>query len=476
MKICILAEGCYPYVMGGVSSWVHSIIKMFPKVEFSVVTIVPDRSYRKKFVYDIPGNVSEIYEIYLNDMDWAPKQGNSSMTDKEYSTLRRLIMDSDVDWDGVFDFFKKKQRSLNDLLMGEDFFKMITVMYDREYPEIPFTDFLWTMRSLYLPLFRALGSMVPEADIYHCVATGYAGIVGCLAHHMNGGKLLLTEHGIYTREREEELIKADWVQGIYKEIWIALFRKMSQVIYDRADRVVSLFEYARELQTELGCPREKTMVIPNGIDASRFEDIPGKTAEDEGYVNIGAFVRITPIKDIKTMIQAFSVAKRKAPELKLWIMGPDDEDMEYARECYEYVEYLGVNDIEFTGRIDTREYMGRMDATILTSISEGQPLTILEGYAACKPSIATDVGNCRGLIYGEAGDDFGKAGLLTHVMNVEEIAAAMVYIAKNKDKARAMGETGYKRMMDRFKLSDLRKAYARLYGELGEEMGLQWQE
>ena len=65
---------------------------------------------------------------------------------------------------------------------------------------------------------------------------------------------------------------------------------------------------------------------------------------------------------------------------------------------------------------------------------------------------------------------------MTHVMNVEEIAAAMVYIAKNKDKARAMGETGYKRMMDRFKLSDLRNAYARLYGELGEEMGLQWQE
>lgn len=476
MKVCIVAEGCYPYVMGGVSSWVHSIIKMFPKTEFAVAAIVPDRSYRKKFVYELPENVVEISEIYLNDKDWGQKSASKSMSDAEYATLRHLIMDSDVDWDGVFGFFRKKPRSLNDLLMGEDFLKIITALYDREYPEIAFTDFLWTMRSVYLPLFHALCSEVPKADIYHCVSTGYAGIVGCFARYIYGGKLLLTEHGIYTREREEELIKADWVHGIYKDIWITLFRKMSQVVYDRADIVTSLFEHARELQTELGCPPEKTIVIPNGVDASRFEDIPGKTAEDEGFVNIGAFVRITPIKDIKTLIQAFSVAKREAPELKLWIMGPDAEDMEYARECYEYVDYLGVSDIEFTGRIDTREYMGRMDATILTSISEGQPLTILEGYAARKPSIATDVGNCRGLIYGEAGDDFGTAGILTHVMNVDEIAAAMVFIAENRSEARKMGEAGYRRMMSRFKLSDLQNAYARLYRELGEELGLQWQE
>ena len=475
MKVCIIAEGCYPYVMGGVSSWVHSIINMFPKIEFCITAVIPDRSYRGKFVYEIPENVSEIYEIYLNDKDWISGKGSRSMSDKEYATLRHLIMDRDVDWDGVFRYFKKRERSLNELLMGEDFLNIITALYDRDYPEIAFTDFLWTMRSVYLPLFHALGSEVPKADIYHCVATGYAGIVGCLANYLNGGKLLLTEHGIYTREREEELIKADWVKGIYKDIWIALFRKMSQVVYDRADIVVSLFEHARELQTELGCPPEKTQVIHNGIEASLFENIPGKTPEDEGFVNIGAFVRITPIKDIKTLIQAFSVAKQEAPELKLWVMGPDSEDMEYARDCYEYVEYLGVTDIEFTGIIDTKEYMGRMDATILTSISEGQPLTILEGYAAHKPSIATDVGNCRGLIYGE-NDDFGTAGILTHVMNVEEIAAAMVFIAKNKDEARAMGEVGYKRMMSRFKLSDLKNAYTRIYRQLGEEIGLEWQE
>lgn len=109
------------------------------------------------------------------------------------------------------------------------------------------------------------------------------------------------------------------------------------------------------------------------------------------------------------MIQAFSFAKEREPRLKLWIMGPCDEDEEYARECYEQVEALGLTDVVFTGRINIRDYLGRMDVTILTSISEGQPLTILESYAAHVPVIATDVGNCSGLIFGE-NDDFGAEG------------------------------------------------------------------
>ena len=88
-------------------------------------------------------------------------------------------------------------------------------------------------------------------------------------------------------------------------------------------------------------------------------------------------------------------------------MGPTDEDEEYARECFDLVELMELPDVVFTGRVNVTEYLGGLDFTILTSISEGQPLTILEGYAAKLPAIATDVGNCRGLLYGED-DDFGE--------------------------------------------------------------------
>lgn len=476
MRVCIIAEGCYPYVVGGVSSWIHSMIKAFPQVEFVVLAIISNRSQRGKFTYELPDNLTEVYEAYLEDLDWGHKRKSgkrTSLNKEEYRALRSILLDEDVDWDTIFSMFQKKHFSVDDLLMGADFLNIVKECYQRRYPLIVFSDFLWTMRSIYMPLFLILQTPLPKADIYHCVATGYAGVLGSMAKHFYRSGLLISEHGIYTREREEELLKASWVEGIYKNVWIDQFRKMSRLAYERADKVTCLYEHARQLQLGLGCEEEKTQVTPNGIDMSRFADILGKQPEDEGYINIGAVLRVAPIKDVKTMIRAFAFAKEQNPALKLWIMGPVDEDKEYAEECYQLVEAMRVKDVIFTGRIDVREYLGRMDFTILTSISEGQPLTILESYAARKPVIATDVGNCRGLIYGE-GDDLGAAGILTHIMNVEEITAAIRDLAASSRLRKTMGECGYARLKKGYQLGQMIETYQELYKEIGWEYGKLW--
>ncbi len=469
MKICIVAEGCYPYVVGGVSGWIHSMIKAFPEYEFVVLGLVTNREQSGKFQYELPENVSAVYEAYLDDYDWTDtrKEGRRThLKKKEYRALRSLLVNKNVDWDTLFDMFQSGSFSIDDLLMGADFLKIVQEYYNNNYPQIVFSDFLWTMRSIYLPLFLTLKTPIPKADVYHCVATGYAGVLGAMATHLYGSRLLLSEHGIYTREREEEIIRAPWVKGIYKYIWIDQFKKMSMAAYNRAEVVTSLYGHARELQIELGCPEKKTVITPNGIDETRFKDIPGKLPEDEGFINIGAILRVTPIKDVKSMIQAFSFAKQKDERLKLWIMGPTDEEEQYANECYELVDALGVKDIEFTGRVDVTKYMGRMDMTILTSISEGQPLTILESYAAHLPVIATDVGNCRGLIYGEEGDELGAAGILTHIMNISEIADAMNVLAADEKLRKEMGEIGYKRVEKYYGIDEMRERYSKLYDEL----------
>lgn len=466
MRICIVAEGCYPYVVGGVSSWVNSMIKTFPDYQYTVLSIVANRSFRGKFVYDLPENIVEVHELYLEDYDFRGTQSNKmrkiKMTDTEFEAIKSLLINQKVDWDTLFHFFGENDFSLNDLLMGPQFLQAVKDCYRIRYPEVVFSDFLWTMRSMYLPLFLTLKMKLPKADLYHCVATGYAGVLGAMAKQKYGCGLLISEHGIYTREREEELIRAKWVEGIYKNIWIEQFRKMSQLAYDRADKVTSLYEHARELQIELGCPKEKTQVTPNGVDPSRFENLVVLPEMKDDKVHVGAILRVTPIKDVKTMIRAFAYAKKKAPSLKLWIMGPTDEDEEYAKECFAMVDLMEIDDIVFTGRVNVSEYMGGLDMTILTSISEGQPLTILESYAAHKPVIATDVGNCRGLIYGED-DDFGEAGILTHIMNVEEIADAMVQLATHPNRRKRMGESGYKRLMRKYKVVDMQKTYEQIY-------------
>ncbi len=484
MKVCLIAEGCYPYVVGGVSSWIHSLINVFPGIEFSLITILSDRGMRGKFVYELPANLMEVYEVYLQDVDWSPRRKGleSDQLDwmrlnrREHAALRSLVMGEEIDWENVFAMCQNERMSINELLMSPAFLDIIRDYYRKHFHNITFSDFLWTLRSIYLPLLIALQFRPPRADLYHAVATGYSGVIGSMAKILNpGSTLMISEHGIYTREREEEIIRARWVQGIYKDIWIQQFRKMSQCAYKYADVVTSLFAHARELQIELGCPAEKTIVTPNGINTARFATAPGKDPADP-FINVGAILRITPIKDVKTLINAFHFAQRQDPRLKLWLMGPDDEDKEYAEECRQLIETMGVQQVEMTGRIQTLEYIGKMDISILTSISEGQPLTILESFAVKKPCIATNVGNCYGLIYGENEDTLGPAGIVVPVMNINAIADAILTLARDEELRIQMGGIGYERLMRKYKLEYMTEKYRSLYRQMAQKAGVDYPE
>ena len=444
MKVCIVAEGCYPYVVGGVSGWINSLIKSFPNVEFILLAIVANRSFRGKFVYELPENLTQVYEVYLEDSEWEggdrkrKRRKKVHISRKEYDELLNMVLNRKTDWGVIFDLFHKKRLSVDDLLMGEDFFLIARECYNRNYSNINFSDFLWTLRSIYLPMFWTLKMDVPKADLYHCVATGYSGIL-------------------------------EYIPAGIALAWA----------YEKADTVTCLYDHARELQIELGCPEEKIKVTPNGINTEALADLPGKSEEEQQFINAGAVLRVTPIKDVKTMIQAFDFAKKKVKNLKLWIMGPADEDVKYAQECYDLVESLGTKDIEFTGRVNVKDYLGKMDFTLLTSISEGQPLTILESYAAHKPVIATDVGNCRELIYG-SNDDFGEAGILTHIMNIEEIAHAMVTMSLQEEERLRMGEAGYKRVNAFYRIEQMKDVYREVYQDIykgfSDKQGLEWTE
>ena len=105
MRVCIVSEGCYPYSSGGVSSWIHSMIQAFPNLEFVLVNIVSNREQRGKFKYELPGHVTEVYEVYLQDSDWSPRRGSSrlKLKEEEWRALRSLMLNENVEWDALFD-------------------------------------------------------------------------------------------------------------------------------------------------------------------------------------------------------------------------------------------------------------------------------------------------------------------------------------------------------------------------------------
>lgn len=67
MKICLLAEGCYPYVAGGVSSWIQMLIQGMPRHEFVIFAIGAEKKQRGQYKYTLPQNVVEIHEYFLDE-------------------------------------------------------------------------------------------------------------------------------------------------------------------------------------------------------------------------------------------------------------------------------------------------------------------------------------------------------------------------------------------------------------------------
>lgn len=157
--------------------------------------------------------------------------------------------------------------------------------------------------------------------------------------------------------------------------------------------------------------------------------------------------------------------------VRLHIIGPEDDE-QYAKECYELVDQLGVQEVIFTGMVNVLEYMEKLDFTILTSISEGQPLSVLESFAAGRPCVTTDVGCCRELLNGMEGDELGCAGFCVPPMEREALCNAMERMSTRTEERYQMGQIGKKRVELYYRHNDMIRNYGSAYAEVMKN----WQE
>ena len=466
MRICLLAEGCYPYVAGGVSSWIQMLIQGMPQHEFVILAIGAEAKQRGHYKYTLPENVVEIHEYFLDEFLFHPgkRKKKGGLTQGQHQAVLSLLKGNLRDWRELFELFGGSSGcEANDFLMSDDFLDIIMELARDEYRNTPFKDTFWTIRSMLIPLLNLLKCPIPEADIYHTVATGYAGILGAKFKYFTKKPFIVTEHGIYTREREEEILKADWVSTFFKQTWISFFNSLCFGAYQEADRIVSLFYGARRIQISLGADPEKCSVIPNGINMNRFSGIP-PIKEEPHPLAVGAIIRVVPIKDIKTMIYSFDLVKNSRPDAILYLIGPYEEDPEYYKECRDLITNLHCKDVHFVGRVNVTDWMERLDMVILTSISEGQPFVLLEAMASHRPVLATNVGSCKEIIDGFP-DEFGSAGEVVPVMNPSRIAKGILNIGESVEHMHELAENGYRRVDKYYRDTDFLNSYHTLYKE-----------
>jgi len=359
--------------------------------------------------------------------------------------------------------------------------QFISDQYGKHCPKIPFIDYFWTLRNIHAPIWVVAGIAGRIKDlgaVVHSPSTGYAGLLGALVHYHTGKPFIITEHGIYTREREIDILKAHWIQdnrtflektsgetNYLRQVWMRFFRTIGRICYDAADEVISLFDQARNIQVLYGASPAKTKVIPNGIDLPRFAALRREHAQTPRV--IGLIGRVVSIKDIKTFIKAIKITSSAIPDVQGWIVGPQEEDQEYFKECSMLAESLGLQEnIRFTGFKKVEEVLPELGVMTLTSVSEGMPLAVIEAFAAGVPVVMTDVGAASQLICGglDKGDrDLGAAGEVTGISDPHSLSAAYTKLLTDRAYWDACSKAASARAAAFYTREKFLASYAKIY-------------
>lgn len=482
--VCLFLEGTFPYISGGVSSWTYDLIRAQKDLTFYLVCILPPKGTLISH-YDIPSNVVGMDHVFLQKLPQEAKYAQIDERKKFFQEIEVPLLT--LQQRGTLESFKKINDLFNTyrpyldeyfLLNSEEAWNMLQRMYLSTMGDTSFLHYFWSWRSLLGAFYTVLLADLPSAGVYHTFCTGYAGLFLVRAHLETGRPCLITEHGIYTNERRIEITAADWLadrkamslnieknrfERDLKDYWIDSFVSYSKLCYECCDEIITIYEGNKQLQKADGADPSKMRVIPNGVEIEEFSHIPKELSDVPRIALIG---RVVPIKDVKSFIRAVALLKQRLPQLKAWVIGPTDEDSAYYQECLDLVQSYQLQDaLIFTGKVDIKDYIGKIDALVLSSISEAQPLVLLEAGTAGIPCVATEVGACPEMILGRKNEKprLGPGGCIAQLANPESIADAVSKLLADPVFYQACSQAMKERVQKYYSKADWCRAYRELY-------------
>ncbi|HEY2185992.1 MAG TPA: GT4 family glycosyltransferase PelF, partial [Xanthobacteraceae bacterium] len=256
--VCLIVEGAYPHVAGGVSTWVHGLIRRQPELRFSVIAILPEPP-PPVAKYDALPNLHRLHHLYLSETygrrGW---RRPSSLDQAAFDQAAHAFLSTGG---GLGELGKVeqligplvKERRTADLLDSTLAWNLVCDLYAREMPHESFLHFFWAWRALFGGLVATLSFPLPEARVYHTVSTGYAGLLAARASVETGRPAMITEHGVYTNERRIEILQAEWIVDTLdkgfaihdlrrdlRDFWTTAFESYARACYEACTDVITL--------------------------------------------------------------------------------------------------------------------------------------------------------------------------------------------------------------------------------------------
>ncbi|WP_228044621.1 GT4 family glycosyltransferase PelF [Streptomyces ferrugineus] len=466
MHVTMLTEGTYPHVHGGVSTWCDQLVKGMPEVDFHIVSLTG--TGREPVAWELPPNVCR----HTSVPTWGPRPGRRRAP---YGRARRRFTDAYErfllsfldpaarrDFGDALDELARLARDgrLSAALRTESALR--SLMWIWTMPHLPTAaarptvhDAL-TATDLLEHALRPLGTRVPEDSVAHAVSSGLATLPALAARRLDGVPFLLTEHGIYLRERYLGYRSAAQRWPV-KAFMLGFYRELNSHGYRTADLITPCNQYNRRWEERGGADPDKIRTVYNGVDPHAFPH----AGPEPDVPTLTWCGRVDPIKDLETLLRAYAMVRAELPETRLRLFGPVPPGGEaYRTKLEKLAAELGVRDgLTFEGRVSEvwRAYAAG-HIVMLSSISEGFPFSIIEAMSCGRTTVSTDVGGVREAV--------GDTGLVVPPREPEKMAAAALTLLHDDERRLTLGESARRRVIDRFTLRRSVDHFRTIYQEL----------
>jgi len=474
MRIALLTEGTYPTSHGGVSLWCDQLTTGLGEYEFDIHAVVATGT--EATIWTLPPNV---VGVTLSPL-WGETAKHSTGRADTRRFLRcfermlnamlapgpRAVDEFVVALRGLLPFARAQQ--LSPLLTSPKVVDLLLKRWrhrpapgrplgeDSQVPAPTVADAVVAI-GLLDHFLRPLGSKAPEADLCHAVSNGLACLLAFNAKWTSGVPFLLTEHGLYLRERYLEYRGSTYSFAV-RGFVLRFLRLLTAASYVVADFITPGSDYNRRWAIRHGASENRVRPVYNGVDPSRFAEGPEPDAPVLSWAG-----RIAPIKDVENLITAFGLVRQEIPEARLRLFGSPPAGSEgYRDRCQALIDSLGLTGAAvFEGRVeDIVDAYHAGQAVVLSSSSEGFPYTVIEAMTSGRATVSTDVGGVREAV--------GDTGLVVPARDPKALAAACVLVLTDHELRHRLARAARARALQNFTLEQFLAVYREIYPTLAK--------
>ena len=238
-----------------------------------------------------------------------------------------------------------------------------------------------------------------------------------------------------------------------------------------ADYIIAVSDAVKDMLIKYGCSYSKTKTIYCGIIEGdkmsgvsyRKEELYRKYSIPDHYKIVGQISQIIPWKGLEYFVRMAMRVKSLYSDVKFMIIG----DIPYGYEDYgnkikRMVKEFGLEkDVIFTGfQREVNKFISALDISVLSSLIEGLPFSIVESLAAEKPVVATHIGGISEVIINN------RTGLLVPPKDSAALTNAVMYLLNNPQRAKELGKNGRELVLSKFTIDEHSKQLKELYSLL----------